>query len=188
MGSDHGRIIRRLHTNDLADTDVAAIRAILVSAFIDDGEGFSEDDWTHAMGGLHFVLDVDGELVAHAAVVERAIEVSGRPYRTGYVEAVATSPAWQGRGHGSHVMTAVTDHIRNSFELGALSTGRQAFYERLGWRTWMGSSCVRTTTGSVATPDDDGAILVLTTRATPPIPPLDWRGPISCDWRPGDVW
>ena len=37
--------------------------------------------------------------------------------------------------------------------------------------------------GVVATPDDDGAIYVLTTSA-----PVDLDGPITCDWREGDGW
>jgi aminoglycoside 2'-N-acetyltransferase I len=35
------------------------------------------------------------------------------------------------------------------------------------------------------TPEEDGAVLV---RFTPSSPPLDVSGPISCDWRRGDVW
>ncbi|MGZ6267258.1 MAG: GNAT family N-acetyltransferase, partial [Candidatus Limnocylindrales bacterium] len=64
-------------------------------------------------------------------------------------------------------------------------TGRHHFYERLGWRTWTGPSCVRTAAGLLPTPDDDGYILVL---ATPSSPPLDLSAAIECDWRPGDVW
>ena len=39
--------------------------------------------------------------------------------------------------------------------------------------------------GDQPTPDVDGFIMVL---ATPTTPPLDLAAPISCDWRPGDVW
>ena len=155
------------------------------AAFGTGEEAFADDDWAHALGGQHFVLDVDGEIVSHASVVERALEIGGRPLRTGYVEAVATNPGAQGRGHGSVVMVAVTEHIRATFELGALGTGRHAFYERLGWETWRGPASVRTPEGERRTPDDEGYILVLRTPASPPFD-LDER--ISCDWRPGDVW
>ena len=69
--------------------------------------------------------------------------------------------------------------------LGALGTGRHSFYERLGWRRWIGPSSVRTTGGASPTPDDDGYIMVLPTRAGSP---LDRAAAIICDWRPGDVW
>jgi aminoglycoside 2'-N-acetyltransferase I len=181
--------IRRLATDDLTAAERGAIRAIMDAAFGDDEEDrFTDDDWDHALGGLHVVLEIDGSIVTHAAVVERVIEVEGRPLRTGYVEAVATAPGAEGRGHGSRVMTVVTDHIRSTFQLGALGADRFAFYERLGWRRWAGPSFVRTAAGLRATPDDDGFILVLTTPSTPTRPALDWSAPISCDWRPGDAW
>lgn len=164
-----------------------AIRALLVAAFEREGEdeAFSDDDWAHALGGMHFVLDVDGEIVTHASVVERELHVAGRPLRTGYVEAVGTAPGREGAGFGSMVMADVTAYIRGAFELGALGTGRHHFYERLGWQTWTGPASVRTTEGLRRTPDEDGFILVL---RTPASPPLDLTAPISCDWRPGDVW
>jgi aminoglycoside 2'-N-acetyltransferase I len=82
-------------------------------------------------------------------------------------------------------MTHVSDDIRERFELGALGTGRQSFYGRLGWRVWEGPSWVRAPDGDQRTPEDDGFIMVL---ATPTSPPLDLSAPISCDWRPGDAW
>jgi len=164
---------------------VRAIRALMDTAFGTGEEAFADDDWTHALGGTHFVLDLEGEIVSHASVVERTLEIDGRPLRTGYVEAVATAPDRQGMGLGSRLMDDVTAWIRDRFELGALGTGRHSFYERLGWRTWTGPSSVRTPNGDRRTPDDDGYILVLATASSPP---LDPSAPISCDWRPGDVW
>jgi aminoglycoside 2'-N-acetyltransferase I len=178
--------LRRLATEALADHEIVAIRALLVDAFgPDDDERFSDVDWDHAIGGVHFVLDRDGEIVAHASVVEREIHLGDRPLQTGYVEAVATAPAHQGVGFGSIVMTDVTSYIRDGFELGVLGTGRHHFYERLGWLTWAGPSYVRTAAGPRRTAADDGYILVL---PTPTSPPLLAMPPISCEWRPGDVW
>ncbi len=173
-------------SEDLTTQETAAIRAVMDAAFgSDDDERFTDDDWDHAVGGVHVVLDLDGAIVAHASVVERELHVGGRPVRTGYVEAVATAPAHQGAGFGSLVMADVTAYIRERFELGALGTGRHRFYERLGWRTWTGETSVRTGDGARRTPDEDGYILVLTTPTSPPVDPAD---PISCEWRSGDVW
>jgi aminoglycoside 2'-N-acetyltransferase I len=178
--------LRILTTDALSPSELGAIRALLEHAFgSDDDERFTDHDWEHAVGGCHFVLDLDGQIVAHASVVERVLHVAERPLSTGYVEAVATAPAMQGAGHGSRVMEAVGAHIAERFELGALGTGRHGFYQRLGWRTWRGPSFVRTEHGPRRTPDDDGYILVL---ATPSSPELDLGAPISCDWRPGDAW
>ena len=93
----------------------------------------------------------------------------GCALRTGYVEAVATSPARQGEGFGTLVMEDVGEIIRAGFELGGLGTGAQHFYERLGWRVWPGPTLVRAPGGDRATPDDDGFVMVLRTPSTPPL-------------------
>lgn len=178
--------LRVLETADLTVTEIEAIRAIMRDAFgTDPEEAFTDDDWAHALGGWHFVLDLDGDVVTHAAVVERELHIDGHPVRTGYVEAVATAPAHDGRGYGSQVMEAANAHIRERYEFGALGTGRHRFYERLGWETWQGQAFVRGPDGLERTPDDEGYILVL---RTPTSPPFDGTEVISCDWRPGDVW
>lgn len=178
--------LRSIATEALTDAEIRAIRVLLDAAFWDDPEErFTDADWEHAIGGTHVVLDVDDEIVAHASVVPRELHVAGRPLRTGYVEAVATAPNHQGAGFGSAVMREIAGHIRASYELGALGTGRHRFYERSGWRTWQGPTSVRAPDGEWRTPDEDGAIMVL---ATPSSPDLDVTAPLSCDWRPGDVW
>ena len=178
--------VRRSSTEDLTTLEVAAIRDLLVAAFgTDEEEAFTDDDWEHAVGGVHFVCDLGGEIVAHASVVERTLHVGAQALHTGYVEAVATAPDRQGAGFGSLVMAEANAYIHGTFELGGLGTGRQTFYERLGWQIWTGPTAVRTTEGVRPTPDDDGYIMVLT---TPTSPPLDLNATIMCEWRPGDVW
>lgn len=183
--ADRDRVLQ-LRTEELTDRQVQAIRSLLDAAFADDPDGgFAEDDWDHAIGGLHFVLERDSEVLVHASVVRRALQIAGRPTRTGYVEAVATAPDQQGTGLGTRVMREVGSHIAASYELGALGTGSHGFYQRLGWRTWRGPSSVRMPSGERPTPDEDGYIMVL---ATPTSPDLDLDLPISCEWRSGDVW
>jgi aminoglycoside 2'-N-acetyltransferase I len=182
----HDARVRALRTNELTAAELSALRQLMHEAFgSDEEERFSEDDWQHALGGVHFVLSVGGEIVAHAAVVQRELHVDGRPLRTGYVEAVATAPAHQRKGYGRAVMRPAGARIREHFELGALGTSSHGFYERLGWETWRGPTYVRTPTGLQRTADEDGYILVL---RTPRSPLLVLTDPISCDWRPGDVW
>lgn len=177
--------VRRLGTEELTEADVAVVRAILRDAFAGDGDGFTDEDWAHALGGMHFLLEADGTIIAHAAVVERELHAGELPIRSGYVEAVATHPTNQRRGHGTRLMEAVNAHIRATFPLGALSAAAPDFYARLGWEAWLGPTAVRTPAGEVRTPDDDGDILVLT---TPSSPALDRRAVLSCPWRSGDVW
>ncbi len=177
--------LRRLRTDELTAAELAEIRSLLRAAFRDDGVGFTDEDWAHAVGGIHAILEDDGAIVSHASVVPRRIETAGRELRTGYVEAVATRPGHERRGHASRAMRAINEVIRDAYQLGALSTAVPKLYERIGWERWRGSTWVRTSAGPERTPDDDGGVLAL---RTPASPPLDLDGPITCDWRPGDVW
>ena len=179
--------LRTVRSDELTDADVARLHELMRDAFA-GGEhgGFSAEDWQHALGGTHFLLESGGNIDCHASVVTRELHVAGVPLLTAYVEAVATDPVRQRQGLGTQVMRAVGDFIDGGdWHLAALGTGSQAFYERLGWRAWRGPSFVRTAKGDVATPDEDGYIMVRPTPRTPELPP---DAPISCEWRPGDVW
>lgn len=174
--------VERRRTDELDPADVAGLQALMAAAF--DGR-FDADDWAHALGGTHLIVRHDGVLLAHAAVVPRALDVDGLPFRTGYVEAVATAPQQHGRGLGTAVMTAAGELVRSAYELGALSTGRPAFYERLGWERWAGETWVREGTRLERTPDEDDGILVL---RTGPSADLSLTGAIACEARTGDDW
>lgn len=149
------------------------------------GLGFTADDWAHACGGVHAFVTEAGAPVAHGSVVQRELHVGGVALHAGYVEAVATRADRRGRGLGTAVMHALGDEIRARFELGALDTSLHGFYARLGWERWRGPTSVRTDDDPVATPEEDGYVMVL---RTPSTPALDLDAPISCEWRPGDVW
>jgi aminoglycoside 2'-N-acetyltransferase I len=174
-----------LSTSELGPDQVVAIRELFDAAWPSDADRFTEEDWSHSVGGVHFLVKEDGVVVAHASVVERELHPGGHRLVSGYVEAVATRPSKQGRGLGSAVMRAANAYIDETFQLGALATGRPAFYERLGWLAWRGPTFVRTDAGLVRTEEDDGAVLI---RLTPTSPRLELTAPISCEWRPGDVW
>ena len=75
--------------------------------------------------------------------------------------------------------------IAAAYDLGALSTGLEGFYERSGWVRWLGPTYVVAPAGLMRTEGDDGGVLVLRTRTSPD---LDLTGPLACDWRSGDVW
>lgn len=161
------------------------LRELFDAAWAEDSEEFTDEDWDHAVGGLHFILEESGAITSHASVVARELQASGHRLATGYVEAVATWPTHQRRGYGSAVVREVGEHIDKTFQLGALDTGSSAFYERLGWLVWKGPTFVRTDSELLRTGEEDGNVLV---RLTPTSPELDLSASISCDWRPGDVW
>lgn len=155
---------------------------MLDAAFDSD---FSDQDWAHAIGGVHVWLVESHNLISHASLVERTLVCSGRTLRVGYVEAVATVAARRRHGHGAAVMNRINELIREGYALGALSTGTHPFYEALGWERWRGPTFVDGSAGRQRTPDDDGSIMILRTSRSPQ---LDLDGDVVCDWRPGDVW
>ena len=160
-----------------------AIRAMADAAF---AGGFSDDDWAHALGGVHAILQEDGEVLAHAAVVPRILEAGGRALQAGYVEAVAVRPDVQRTGLGTLVMQALAPAIAGDYELGALSTGEWHFYERLGWERWRGPTWVRHPDGRLErSPEDDDSLMIL---RTPTSPSIDLFAPLTCGARPGDPW
>lgn len=166
----------------LGESDRAQLQALWLAAF---GDRFSAEDADHAFGGVHCLIREGSVIVAHASAVPRIIEVAGRSFGVGYVEAVATHPEQQGKGLGSAVMGALQREIRSRWELGVLSTGARAFYERLGWQPWRGPSFVITETGQVRTEDEDDGLMVLPFDASEGI---DLDAPIACRDRPGDAW
>ena len=91
-------------------------------------------------GGLHF-LGLEGErVVSHAVVTARWLQPEGHSLlRTAYVDAVATLPDAQGRGHGSTLMRSLARKIDDEYVIGCLETDKVGFYERLGWESLAGS-------------------------------------------------
>ena len=169
--------------DDLPPATLAAVRAMVWAAFGDGG--FAEEDWQHTFGGRR-VLAMAGEVpVGHAAVVPRLLHVGGRPVRTGYVEGVATATDRHGTGIGSAVMTAAAEIVRADHEMGALSTGRQSFYGRLGWERWLGATYVRDGANLIRTADEDDGVMVLRHGDSADV---DLTADLSCEARAGDDW
>jgi len=173
-------VITRCRTEELSPAELTAIRGVLDVAFTD----FSDHDWAHALGGVHALAIDEGRVLAHGSVVSRRLFQGERPLRCGYVEAVAVHPDAQRQGLGSAVMAALED-LAPAYDLLALSASKRGvpLYVSRGWSLWRGPSSVLTPDGPVPTPDDDGSIYVL-----PGGSGVDPDGPITCDWREGDVW
>ncbi len=100
---------------------------------------------------------------------------------------MATREDRRGLGLATLVMAEAGRVIEEGYELGALGdgTGIPGFYQRLGWETWQGPTWAAGPDGPERTAEEDGSVLVLRTPATGE---LDPAGPITCDWRAGDVW
>jgi aminoglycoside 2'-N-acetyltransferase I len=173
--------VRTAHTSDLDAATLEAARALLYDVFDD----MTDQDWEHALGGVHALAWEGAELVGHASVIQRRLLHGGRALRTGYVEGVGVRADRRGRGHGGAMMDALERVVRNAYDLGALGAADEGarFYAARGWRQWQGPSAALTPTGIQRTEEDDGGIYVLPVTVS-----LDVTGELTCDWRDGDVW
>lgn len=174
--------VRTFTTLEATPDALETIRALMNRAF--DGK-FTDDDWSHSVGGSHVAAVQGRAIVAHASVVGRVLEIDNASFDTGYVEAVATDPDRQGLGFGTAVMQRAAKLIEAHHQLGALSTGEHHFYERLGWERWQGPTFVRDGGELIRTPDEDDGIMVMRFGKSGGV---DLRKPIVCEMRPGDVW
>jgi len=181
-GPNSDVVYRRRPTAEVDSGELVAIRELLHTAF---GDNFTQEDWDHALGGVHVTAHIGSELVGHGAVVSRQFVHGERVLRTGYVEAVAVHPDHHSAGIGRGLMGNIEDLIDDAYDLGALSATGSAltFYKHLGWEPWAGPTHVSGPNGVIPTPDDDGAVFVRRVDSTLPL-----TGPLICDWREGDVW
>ena len=177
--------VLRLQTADLTREQAQQVRSLCERAWAAKPGDFDDEDWESCLGGTHVLVEDRDAFVAHAAVIERTLELDGTPLRTGFVEAVATEPERQGAGLASEAMRAVNELIDAGFELGALDTDIPGFYERLGWVVWPGRTAVREPGGVRLTPEEDGNVLV---RRPGRALEAGRDSLLVCDWRPGDPW
>ncbi len=181
-----GLRVTTVQTEELEPSQIVELTALCEAAF---GESFASA-WERVGPGLHVMGELEGRVVTHAMVVDRRLYLGHEAdvaLDVGYIEHVATLPAVQGLGHGSATMRKVRDIIGEAFALGALATGRNRFYEHLGWVTWVGPTSVRMPDGErLRSPTHDGHVMILRTPRTPH--DLELEAPISVDWRSGDSW
>jgi aminoglycoside 2'-N-acetyltransferase I len=170
------------HTSELDAATLRAARALLDDAFGDD---MTDDDWDHALGGIHALAWDGDDLVGHASVIQRRLLYGGRALRCGYVEGVAVRADRRRRGIGGALMDALVRVIRGAYEVSALGATDEAvaLYTAHGWRRWEGRLFAITPDGVVRSEEEEGFVYVL-----PVTVELDFAGELTCDWRDGDVW
>jgi aminoglycoside 2'-N-acetyltransferase I len=173
--------IQVAHTADLSPADLEASRALLYEVFDD----MTEEDWEHALGGMHALAWDGDKLIGHGSVVQRRLLHKGRALRTGYVEGVAVRAEHRRHGVGGALMAELERIIRGAYELGALGSSDEGlpFYLARGWQRWRGPTFALTPTGVVRTAEEDGYILVWPVSAS-----LALDAELTCDWRAGDAW
>ena len=176
--------LRQLPTAELTAAELAGLREIFAAAWPDGG--FTDDDFAHGMGGMHWVAEVDGSIVSHASVVPRRLEA-------GDGRAADRVPGGRGDDAGVRAPRLRLDGGSRGGRVPASAVrARRALDERAGvLHAPRLGGMARADLGPDAagdlerTEDDDGGIFIL---RTPSTPPLSLTDPLVCDWRSGDVW
>ena len=146
------------HTADLAPVLLDASRALMYDTFDD----MAEDDWEHALGGVHAVVLDDGVVTATARSCSAGSPHGGRPLRAGYVEAVAVRADRQREGHGAALMrelervTAPPTTSGRSARPTRARCSTRAAAGGCGAARWRSSP-----SGVLPTPDEQGGVFVL---------------------------
>lgn len=206
--------MRLVSSVDLTAPEGSVLRRLCDEAF--DGS-FSDDDWAHALGGIHAIASRTGvdaagmgeSVVGHAALVPRTLwcipgvdesDLSiGLPeaavaVSAGYVEAVAVRADHRRRGIADELMRRLELMLADQYEFGALCASKAglALYRKRGWVPWSGPLGARMALGEQSTirftPEEAGAVLVRTTDRTPRLVDPGGHAILVCDHRPGDAW
>lgn len=182
MNTPEDIVVEVLPTEALTAEHRSAIIAVCIAAH--DELDF-ENLFTYIpSGGRHFLVYREGELVSHAVATTRWVQPAGHPIlKTAFVDAVGTTPKYQGMGYSSAAMNRMAAEI-GDYEIGCLQTGRLSFYERLGWIPWRGPLAGRGDDGLIPTPQQRG-VMVLPLANTPALD-LDQLLTIEC--QPARIW
>ena len=166
---------------DLSPGTTASLRKLLDLAFEGD---FSEEDWEHALGGVHFIGFLGETIIAHGAIVPRSMAINGERVTVGYVEAIAVLPMHWHKGYGTLLMEQITQFCLLNYELSMLSTDEQTFYLQLGWHQFLGESFVNNANIEERSEEEDAGLMFLNSK--------EFEGReiqrVVCDSRVGDSW
>lgn len=176
-----------LVTSNLTEKLSASTRAQIIQVCI---AAHQEEDFKNLFsyvpaGGWHFLAYYRDQVVSHAMVTTRWLQPAGHPLlKTAYIDAVATSPIYQGQGYGSAVMRQLAEEIDQQYIIACLETDRETFYERLGWQRWRGPLAGRGENGLIPTPEQRG-IMILRLSQTPE---LDLDSMLTIECQTGRIW
>ncbi|MEU6878189.1 GNAT family N-acetyltransferase [Streptomyces sp. NPDC046712] len=170
-------------THEIGAERLHAVRQMLDTVF--DGD-FADEDWDHALGGIHAWIEDERGIAAHGSVVMRRVLHNGRSHRVGYVEAVGVRADRRRQGLAGFVMAELERVIDGAYAFGALSASDEgaALYLARGWEPWKGRIEVLGPEGIVRLPDEEGSTY-LRPAGGRPLP--DPAAALLFDWRDGDV-
>jgi len=177
---------RLIAENDLTPDDHQRISGLLVKAFPNDVEIFSQASYCYSLPEYRLLIEGEqGVVIAHLDFERRMISVGGEEIYVAGVGEVATNPDYHRQGFGSKLMNKLTAILTDEFpvDYGILqcSDTNALFYGQVGWYR-IHQPLHRLYQGEFATVAD-GDVMILPVRKT-----IDeWQSDAVIDLR-GESW
>ena len=173
-------LINKKHTSDLSDEELMAIFKLLKEV---NGDEFSVEELSHALGGSHFLAFKEDQLIAHAAVVQRSILLDNKPHKVGYVEAIGVIPEFQHKGVGKSMMQEINQMIDKCYHFDALSPSSESkkLFEEAGWQEMQAPYYEYTLVGII--PSSEKCVMTYSGRIE-----LEAKNKLTCDFRERNAW
>ena len=129
---------RLIAEHDLTPDDHQRISQLLVKAFPNDVEIFSQASYCYSLPEYRLLIEDDqGVIIAHLDFERRMISVNGDEVYIAGVGEVATDPDYHRQGFGRKLMTQLTTVLTEEFpvDYGFLqcSDTNALFYGQVGW-------------------------------------------------------
>lgn len=122
---------------DMPEDIDAEIRRRLCTVFPHDVLVYTRTRaWHDSHPAFSVVLENDGNVLAHAAVVDRTVEIGGLPLRSAGVQNVFVAPEERGKALSDAVVGRAMDEARRrDFDIGLLfcKTTLEKLYAGMGW-------------------------------------------------------
>jgi nodulation protein A len=116
--------------------DHAALGRLLARAFPRSRTLGGAQSWSSARPELRLIGRANGQVVAHAAILRRFLQIDGHAQLVGDVGLVAVDPARHGTGLGAALLAQIREALCGlGMPFGFLTCGEQVagFYARGGW-------------------------------------------------------
>src|SRR3954453_24170404 len=98
--------LRRLERTPFSEDDLRVVKSWLEVAYADPVGSWRDHMWTELGPGPHFLIEEDGDLVAHACLVFGQVRPGGHELETAFVENVATRADRRHEGLATAAMRA----------------------------------------------------------------------------------
>jgi GNAT superfamily N-acetyltransferase len=130
--------LKIIYETDVTEQLDQAMRETIICCFPHNEDNYRNNGrrWRGTFPFYNVILRDNDRVVAHAAVIDRVVDVGGRRIRVAGVGNVGVLPDYRKQGHSDTVMqAAMTEAGREMFDLGMLFTQEpiKHVYARNGW-------------------------------------------------------